>query len=402
MQTLESLIDVYGEPDSLIDSYEEDSKRYAIWGFNDVFEVNSRGSFLNNSIIDGNPLALFQKILNEWKLDKKNDLLAAVGFISYEFKNILYHHINFKKTDNDFPFLWFGKPKLIKEYSINIESKERNGALELVNDIIAINKYKQKIDLIKSHLKKGNAYQINFTDKKLFNSSFSNSYQLYDALRSQAKPKEGFFLKNNNFNILSLSPESFIKVKNDIIETLPIKGTRPRSDNKLEDELLKLELKDSLKDKAEHLMIVDLLRNDLGKICQTGSIQVDNLYAIHSFETIHHMVTKITGKLKQKISESDIINALFPGGSITGAPKESAMKIIDSLEPQARNIYTGSAGYICPNGDMAFNICIRTLLQIGDLYEYGVGGGIVWDSIAEEEWDEAQQKSKILNSLIKV
>ena len=402
MQHLESLIDVYGEPDSLIDSYEEDSKRYAIWGFNEVFEVNSKGCFLNDSIIDGDPLLIFQKILNQWKLDKKNDLLAAVGFISYEFKNILYKHINFKNTDSHFPFLWFGKPKLIKEYSINIELKERKGALELVNDIIDIHKYKQKINLIKSHLKKGNAYQINLTDKKLFYSSYSNAYQLYDVLRSQAKPKEGFFLKNNNFNILSLSPESFIKVNNNIIETLPIKGTRPRSDNKLEDKLFKLALKDSIKDKAEHLMIVDLLRNDLGKICQTGSIKVDDLYAIQSFETIHHMVTKITGKLTQNISESDIIKALFPGGSITGAPKESAMKIIDSLESQSRNIYTGSAGYICPNGNMAFNICIRTLLQSRDVYEYGVGGGIVWDSIAEEEWDEAQQKSKILNSLITV
>ena len=182
---------------------------------------------------------------------------------------------------------------------------------------------------------------------------------------------------------------------------MPIKGTRPRSKNNIEDDILKEALKDSIKDKAEHLMIVDLLRNDLGKICEIGSIKINELYNIKSFKTIHHMVTDIEGILKKSISEVNIIQALFPGGSITGAPKESAMKIIDYLEHNRRKIYTGMAGYISPNGDMSFNICIRTLLGINGIYEYGVGGGIVWDSIPQEEWNEAQQKSKILDSLIK-
>ena len=147
-------------------------------------------------------------------------------------------------------------------------------------------------------------------------------------------------------------------------------------------------------------MIVDLLRNDLGKICDIGSIKVHNLYGIQSFETIHHMVTDIKGQLSENITETDIIKAMFPGGSITGAPKESAMSIIDTLEPQSRNIYTGNAGYILNNGDMSFNICIRTLLKTNNFYEYGIGGGIVWDSNAEDEWHEAQHKSKILEPLL--
>ena len=163
----------------------------------------------------------------------------------------------------------------------------------------------------------------------------------------------------------------------------------------------KYDLQNSTKDKAEHLMIVDLLRNDLGKICEIGSIKVDSLYDINTFKTIHHMVSKIKGTLKENISEIDILAALFPGGSITGAPKESAMKIIDILESKPRKIYTGSAGYISPDGDMFFNICIRTLLHINNQYEYGVGVGIVWDSIKNEEWTEAHQKSKILEPLMK-
>ena len=224
---------------------------------------------------------------------------------------------------------------------------------------------------------------------------------MYNTLSTKAKPKEGFYLRTNNFNILSFSPESFIKVKNNIINTMPIKGTRPRSKNNTEDDILKEALKDSKKDKAEHIMIVDILRNDLGKICEIGSININEIYNIISFKTIHHMVTDIEGILKKSISEVNIIQALFPGGSITGAPKESAMKIIDYLEHNRRKIYTGMAGYIAPNGDMSFNICIRTLLGIKGMYEYGVGGGIVWDSIPQEEWNEAQQKSKILDSLIK-
>jgi len=197
-----------------------------------------------------------------------------------------------------------------------------------------------------------------------------------------------------------LSPELFLQVINGEIYTSPIKGTRPSAFNHHEDIVLKKDLQNSIKDKAEHLMIVDLLRNDLGKICDIGSIKVYNLYRIQSFKTIHHMVTDIKGQLSKNITETDIIKAMFPGGSITGAPKESAMSIIDTLEPQSRNIYTGNAGYILNNGDMSFNICIRTLLKTNNFYEYGIGGGIVWDSNAEDEWHEAQHKSKILEPLL--
>ena len=170
-----------------------------------------------------------------------------------------------------------------------------------------------------------------------------------------------------------------------------------RSSVKEVDEALKLELKKSKKDRAEHVMIVDLIRNDMGKICEFGSINTKNLFDIKSFNTIHHMVTDVTGNLNKDISEIDILKALFPGGSITGAPKQRAIEIIDQIENYSRGIYTGSMGVIANNGDMIFNIAIRTLTLENDQIEYPVGGGIVWDSDPDEERLEAIQKSKILD-----
>jgi anthranilate/para-aminobenzoate synthase component I len=197
--------------------------------------------------------------------------------------------------------------------------------------------------------------------------------------------------------ILSFSPERFFKSANYTIESFPMKGTRPRSDDIIQDESLAEELYHSEKDRAEHLMIVDLIRNDLGKVSNYGSVKVDNLYGIESFETVHQMVSCVRGKLKDSIRESDIIQALFPGGSVTGAPKERSMKIIDSLESYQRGIYTGALGAVYANGNMDFNIAIRTMTIKGERATYPVGGGIVWDSDPIEELQEAQQKSRIID-----
>ena len=403
MPKLNHLIDKYGPPDILIDSFNKQSKRYAVWGLDEVLELKDKGLFLNNTVINEDFEPYIQETINRWKKESQDLQIACIGFLAYEFKNHLYKHINFQnKLNNSFPYFWFCKPTIIKEYELDsIElSPYSQYRLELVRDILDLSNYKKKIEAIKSYLKSGDVYQINFTDKKILHSSFENSFDLYNILRLLSKPEEGFFLKTPEFDVLSFSPESFLKVENNIIETAPIKGTRPSSNNPIKDSQLKNDLKDSVKDKAEHLMIVDLLRNDLGKVCDIGSIKINQLYNIKSFKTIHHMVTKISGKLKNDVTEFDIFKALFPGGSITGAPKESAMKIIDMLESNPRKIYTGSFGYITPNNSMYFNICISTLLRLDDKYEYGIGGGIVWDSIAEDEWDEAQQKSKILEPLL--
>ena len=404
MQNLDELIQTHGEPDILIDSFNKDEKRYAIWGYAESLYLNREGVYHDGKLVDEDFSNIFRNILKRWKKEQKNNQIATVGFLSYEFKDYIYNHIDFNKDkNNNFPLCWFCKPKKIIEYSLNSNYNNINDelCLEVLKDIIPLEKYKLKINEIKNYLKSGDVYQINFTDKKLLRSNANNSFELYSKLRLLAKPLEGIFIKNSDFDILSLSPESLVKVKNGKIETSPIKGTRPYSKDTKVNEEFKNQLQNSEKDKAEHLMIVDLLRNDLGKICKMNSIKVEELYHIKTFKTINHMVSKIIGKLNSNVDEFEIIKALFPGGSITGAPKESAMKIIDAIESKPRNIYTGSIGYIKPNGDMSFNISIRTLLNYKNQYEYGIGGGIVWDSDENDEWNEAQHKSKILSSLIK-
>jgi anthranilate/para-aminobenzoate synthase component I len=217
------------------------------------------------------------------------------------------------------------------------------------------------------------------------------------SMREYIQPHYGFYLNVGDMQILSFSPERFFKSANYTIESFPMKGTRPRSDDIIQDESLAEELYHSEKDRAEHLMIVDLIRNDIGKVSKYGSVEVDNLYGIESFETVHQMVSWVHGKLKIGIRESDIVQALFPGGSITGAPKERSMKIIDSLENYQRGVYTGALGAVFANGNMDFNIAIRTMTIKGDKATYPVGGGIVWDSDPLEEWQEAQQKSRIID-----
>ena len=402
MLTLNELTQKYGAPDILIDSSCKNSNRYAAWGFKEIFEIKKNGCFINNKLIKGEPFSLLQNFITQSKNNNNNKEVACIGFISYEFKNIIYDHISFKNQGADnFPLLWFCKPKLIKSYSEKNQIENSKESLIMIQDILSLSEYEEKIDLIKSHLKNGNVYQINFTSKKKLKSTFNNSFDLYNALQSKVKPKEGFFLHTNKFDILSFSPESFIKIDNGIIQTLPIKGTRARSINKTKDLALKKELIDSKKDKAEHLMIVDLLRNDLGKICEYGSINVTDLFNIKSYPTVHQMVSCIDGKLKSDTRYVDIFKALCPGGSITGAPKESSMRIIDRLEDYNREVYTGNIGYLDGDGNMHFNMAIRTMMIVENFIKYCVGGGIVWDSIAEDEWKEAQLKSKILDQFIR-
>ena len=252
MPSLKELALQYGEPDILIDSFNSKNKRYAIWGFEEILQIQNSGIYLNNKLIQDDWNTVLQNTIDQWKKDSSNQKIACVGFISYEFKQHIYNHINFnKKLNNSFPYLWFCKPKIIKEYDLNnIDSSIKKEKLKLNKDILSLKNYNSKIDCIKNYLKNGDVYQINFTDKKIFDSNNVYPFTLYQLLRKFAKPKEGFFFYDDDFEILSLSPESFLKVRNRIIETAPIKGTRPSSSNKIINSKLKLELQNSGKDKA--------------------------------------------------------------------------------------------------------------------------------------------------------
>ena len=394
MTNLHNLIEKFGHPDALIDHWDFSSNRFAIWGFKEQFFVNSDGrAFINGDSLEVPCLEVLQSTIENWKTNSEE--LAAVGFISYDFKNFLYPYIPFKKPDSNYPLLWFGKPKRVVAYEITeTNPKSTLPLLRLEKDIPPPSEYKNFINKIKTHLNNGDSYQINFTHQKKFRLE-GNSLEMYLAMREFIHPHYGGYLNLDDLQILCFSPERFFHTSSKQIESFPMKGTRPRSQDALIDRSLAEELYHSEKDRSEHLMIVDLIRNDIGKVCEYGSVNVNNLYKIYSFETVHQMVSQVNGKLQTSINETDIIKALFPGGSITGAPKEQSMKIIDSLENYQRGIYTGALGSIFSNGDMDFNICIRTMTIKDGIGKYPVGGGIVWDSDPLQEWQEAQQKSKI-------
>ena len=381
-------LEKYGTPDAIFFSFNKD-EFFSIWGFDDIYSVSK------NQLIEKNIMNNFQDKITEWK--KESEEIAAAGFLSYDSKNIFFPNVNFKNIDSDVPLIWFGKPRVIKKIhkSDLINLKTKKSALNKIIDVPDIKYYNQIIAKIKNYLKSGEVYQINYT-QPISLELIGKEFDLYLSLLKTANPSYSAYLNLNSKTYLSMSPENFFTKINNKISSYPIKGTRMRSNIDSEDVDLKIELMNSEKDKAEHLMIVDLIRNDLGKICQYGSIKVNDLFHVKSFNTVHHMVSDINGTLKDNISETNIFEALFPGGSITGAPKQRAIEIIDQIENYSRGIYTGAMGIISNNGDMIFNIAIRTLTLENQKAEYPVGGGVVWDSTAKGEREEAIQKSKIL------
>lgn len=256
--------------------------------------------------------------------------------------------------------------------------------------------YTRKFAQVQHYLTEGDCYQINLTQR--FSSHYQGSeFAAYLALRAANQAPFSAYLSFDNFSILSVSPERFIQTKQGKVQTKPIKGTMARlADHKADQQQAKL-LRQSEKDKAENLMIVDLLRNDMSKVCQAGSVVVPKLFEIESFPAVHHLVSTVEGTLKDENTAIDLLRAAFPGGSITGAPKIRAMEIIDELEPQRRSIYCGSIGYIAANGNMDTSITIRTLACTNNQIFCWAGGGIVADSDVDAEYQESLDKvNKIL------
>ncbi|MFT5938545.1 MAG: para-aminobenzoate synthetase component 1 [Paraglaciecola sp.] len=251
--------------------------------------------------------------------------------------------------------------------------------------------YMQKLQCISDYLRAGDCYQVNLAQR--FAAHYTgDEYQAYLRLRSANQAPFSAFLRIKDNVILSISPERFLAVNGDKVQSKPIKGTRPRSADPVCDQANIDALLASEKDQAENLMIVDLLRNDLSKSCQPDSVDVPQLFQIESFAAVHHLVSTVTGTLAQNCTPIDLLRGAFPGGSITGAPKIRAMEIIEELEPHRRNIYCGSIGYLGVNRDMDSSICIRTLLCEDNNIYCWAGGGIVMDSVAHEEYQESLDK----------
>jgi len=261
--------------------------------------------------------------------------------------------------------------------------------------------YRRAFERVQQYLRAGDCYQVNLAQR--FEVAVEGDlWSAYRRLRAINPAPFAACLHTPGARVLSVSPERFLQVDADgQVETRPIKGTRPRSADPAKDTALATALAASEKDRAENVMIVDLLRNDLGHVCRPGSVRVPSLFDVESFPTVHHLVSTVTGRLAEGHHAVDLLRAAFPGGSITGAPKIRAMEIIEELEPHRRGVYCGAIGYVGFDGAMDTNIAIRTLVHSGRRARFWAGGGIVIDSVAEAEYQETFDKAAAMLSLLR-
>lgn len=320
------------------------------------------------------------------------------GFLSYE-AGYIFEKKLWRGDTSGFPYALFGvyeKPvdiRRLPEFGIDFRGEYSLSAptLDMKED-----EYVRNIKKILEHIKAGDVYQINFTSKLKFDFSGSASALFYE-LRRRQRVSYPVFSRFNGNTVLSLSPELFFHYRNGKVIVRPMKGTCRRGRYFHEDSILEKYLKNDLKNQSENVMIVDLMRNDLSRFSIPGSVDTLSLYDIEKYETLFQMTSTVESRPRNE-NVAEIINYLFPSGSITGAPKIRSMEIIRELEQEERKIYTGSIGYIEPGGSSVFNVAIRTLLIEGNRGEMGAGGGIVYDSVPEREYEEALLKGAFLTS----
>lgn len=293
-------------------------------------------------------------------------------------------------------------PGLIERFSRISQPAAGMSGFRLLGKVLSnmdANDYAAAFRRIKHYLHEGDCYQVNLA-QRFSAPSKGSAWSAYKMLRKMNPAPFCSYLNFPQVQVLSSSPERFLKVTSGKVETKPIKGTRPRYPNHQEDREQVLALAKSPKDRAENLMIVDLLRNDIGKNCKPGSVHVPKLFDVESFATVHHLVSTICGELNAGGHALDLLRGCFPGGSITGAPKIRAMEIIEELEPHRRGVYCGSIGYIGFDGNMDSNITIRTLVLSDNTIRFWAGGGIVADSDLNEEYQESFDKAAAMLDLL--
>ncbi|MCT1904319.1 aminodeoxychorismate synthase component I [Oceanobacillus sojae] len=316
------------------------------------------------------------------------------GYISYEAAAAFDQNLTTHRKGS-LPLIMMGAFKRMELESVHPAA---NRAYPSVNWQMTTEKqqYQQDIGSIKAAIAEGDTYQVNYTVRMKADRPVDADL-LYEQLSGAQQANYCAHLQMGNYQIVSASPELFFERRKQSIRTKPMKGTMKRGRTPEEDIQNKRMLSESEKDRAENLMIVDLLRNDLSKIAVPGSVQVPKLFEIEEYPTVYQMTSTVTAELKESLSDFDIFKALFPCGSITGAPKQSTMRIIKQLEDSPREIYCGSIGFITPDQEALFNVAIRTAwMENGKTPVYGAGGGITWDSSVEAEYEEALAKAAIL------
>ena len=400
--------------------------------------VRSKGNVItieegeNKKEFFGNPFKVLDDLNKKYNFSDNIDIApfqgGAIGFMSYE----LRHHIENMDLDSldqlQIPEMCFGFYDWV--ISINhsnniktliatvlsndnhnspikriewIKTKIKNSCrLKKQKNIIKVRKLKSNfsrkvyLDLVrkvKNYIEQGEVYQVNVAQRFEVNLE-ENTWDLYRRLRTLTPSNYSAFLRYPELDILSTSPEHFVSLDKYLVHAKPMKGTRPRGNDKQSDKYFLQDLKNSLKDKAENLMIVDVVRNDLGKVCIPGSINVKNLFNIEKYRYVFQMTSEIYGKLDDKHNNMDLLISCFPNGSITGAPKIRAMEIISELEPVHRDVFSGAIGYFAFNGNMKMSIPIRTMMVKNNMGYFHVGGGIVYDSDPSMEYQETLDKAK--------
>ena len=322
----------------------------------------------------------------------------AAGFISYEAASGLDTVLNTRQGEG-LPLLWFGLFQQRHRVAPGSLAASGTYSLSAWQPSISRTAYDAAIRRIRAYIQAGDTYQVNFTFR--MRAGFNGDDRaFYRDLCQAQRASYCAYLDLGRYRILSASPELFFSLKDGMLTARPMKGTRPRGRWPDEDERLATELRASGKDQAENVMIVDLLRNDLGRVSEMGSVVVPRLWEVERYETVLQMTSTVTSRLGADVGLTDLLTALFPCGSVTGAPKIRTMEIISNLEDAPRGIYTGSIGYISPGPEIRFNVAIRTVwidLATGRA-EFGVGGGITFDSSEDGEYEECMVKSRVLTA----
>ena len=376
---------------------------------------------------ESNPSDLFIKlreILEENRVNNNfNRLIGGlVGFISYD---IVRHweNISDKYTELNYADFQFGlfnegiifdheKERVyyyhsgdnnLKEVLELLNTEREIGTIDYTEPISNINKerFENNVDIAKEYVRSGDIFQVVLSRKYEFNIS-GDLLSIYKSLRMINPSPYMYYFKSNDLNIIGASPEMLVRVTDNQIETFPIAGTRPRdgdieANKKLTDELLSDE-----KERAEHVMLVDLARNDVGQIARFGSVKVPEFMQVHQFSHVQHIVSKVIGELKDEMDCFEAVRAIFPAGTVSGAPKIRAMEIIQELEKESRGPYAGALGYFSKNMCADFAITIRTLVVKGNKAYIQAGAGIVADSVPEKEWFETEQKASALIDALKI
>ncbi|MBI3772811.1 MAG: aminodeoxychorismate synthase component I [Gammaproteobacteria bacterium] len=387
-------------------------------------------AFPGKTIIADQASDFLETLDAEWQPGKASDPPSALPFnggwflyLGYELVTQIEHKLKFEPYDSSLPTAFATRipAAVIRDHQqsclyLVTESGQEQLLAELRKDISSITAHESLtaslpkitavqsgagtnftdgVERIKRYIRDGDVFQVNLSrswDVDL--ATGTSPINLYASLRQHnPAPFAALVLQGDNA-IISSSPERLVQVTGDRIDTRPIAGTRPRGKNKEDDLAYSRTLLAHPKERAEHVMLIDLERNDLGRICQPGSIHVDELMVLESYAHVHHIVSNVTGRLRPKVTPGQVIRAVFPGGTITGCPKVRCMEIIHDLEASPRGPYTGSVGYFGHDGNMDLNILIRTMHMEHDRIRFRTGAGIVADSVADSELQETQAKAK--------